>query len=114
MGVIIEFVALLVATVFIGAISLLAHRARILFEVEFRAGHLWRARGRIPPKLLHDFMDVTPRKPDTRLFIRCLVERDRARLVARGNVTDDLTQQLRNLLGLWPLVRLRSAPKIRT
>ena len=110
---IIELLAVIAIAAFIGAVSLFAYRAHILFELEFRDRQLWRARGRIPPKLLHDFMDVLPRKHGARLFVRCMAERDRAHLVTRGDVTDDMAQQLRNLLGLWPLTRLRAAPRIR-
>jgi hypothetical protein len=110
---IIEFLALIVIATFVCGISLLAYRDRTLFELEFRDRALWRARGRIPPKLLHDFIDVCPRKQDARLIIRCCVEQGRARLIARGDVDQDIEQQLRNLLGLWPLARLKSSPKIR-
>jgi hypothetical protein len=110
---IIELFALIAVAALMGGVSLLAFRARILFELEFRDRLLRRARGRIPPKLLHDFLDVLPRKHQGRLLMRCLAESDRARLVARGDITDDMAQQMRNLLGLWPLARLRTAPKIR-
>jgi hypothetical protein len=110
---IIELFALIVVAALMGGVSLLAFRARTLFKLEFRDRLLRHARGRIPPKLLHDFLDVLPREHQGRLFMRCWAERDRARLVARGDITDDMAQQMRNLLGLWPLARLRAAPRIR-
>ncbi len=114
MGVIIELLALLAVAAFVGTVSLLAYRARILFELEFRDGRLRRARGRIPPKLLHDLMDVIPRKHTARLFVRCWMDRDQARVIMRGDATDDLSQPFRNIVGLWPLARLKSAPRVRT
>jgi hypothetical protein len=109
-----ELMALFVFALFLGAIALWARHARTLFELGIRSGRLVRARGRMPQGLLNDVLVVLSRHNETRLVIRCRIERDRACLSTRGPVTDDEAQQLRNLLGLWPLARLRAAPKIRT
>ena len=108
-----ELTALLAFALFLGAIALWARRARTLFELEIRSGRLEHARGRMPQGLLNDILAVLPRNHETRLLIRCSVERDRARLTTRGPITDEAAQQLRNLLGLWPLPRLRVAPRLR-
>ena len=108
-----EPMALFVFALFLGAIALWARRARTLFEIEIRSGRLQRAYGRMPQGLLNDFLAVLPRNHESRLVIHCRVERDRARLTTRGPIADDSAQRLRNLLGLWPLARLRAAPQIR-
>ena len=108
-----EPIALFVFTLFLGAFALWARRARTLFELEIRSGRLVRARGRMPQGLLNDVLVVLPRRNESRLVIRCSIERDRASLSTRGPVTSDEAQQLRNLVGLWPLARLRAAPQIR-
>jgi len=108
-----EPMALFVFALFLGAIALWARRARMLFELEIRSGRLVRARGRMPQGLLNDVLVVLPRRNESRLVIRCSIERDRASLSTRGPVTSDEAQQLRNLVGLWPLARLRAAPQIR-
>jgi hypothetical protein len=108
-----EVIALFVFALFLGAIVLWARRARTLFELEIRSGRLVRASGRMPQGLLNDVLVVLPRNHETRLVIRCSIEGDRACLSTQGPVTDDEAQQLRNLLGLWPLARLRGAPQIR-
>lgn len=108
-----DLMALFAFALFLGAIVLWARRARTLFELEIRSGQIERACGRIPQGLLNDFLAVLPRNHETRLVIRCSIERDRACLNTRGPITDDAAQRLRNLLGLWPLARLRTAPRLR-
>jgi len=108
-----ESLALLVPVLLVLAVALAARRALTLFIVEVRNGHVVRARGRIPPSLLNDFLVVCPRGHDQRIAISCRIEQGRARLTARGPLTGDSLQQLRNLVGLWPLPRLKSAPRVR-
>ena len=102
------FIVLLVVAVMVAA-----RRALTLFELEILNGRLVRARGRIPQSLLHDFLGVCPRGLASRIIIRCQLERGLPRLVTKGPLGQDAVQQLRNLLGLWPLARLRAAPKVR-
>ena len=109
----IESLALLLPVLLVLAVVLAARRALTLFVVEIRNGHIVRATGRIPPSLLNDFLVVCPPGHDHRIIISCRIEQGRARLTARGPVTGDSLQQLRNLVGLWPLPRLKSAPRVR-
>lgn len=99
----------LLAAVVIGS----ACRALTLFEFEVKDGHVTRARGRIPQALLHDLLGACPRGLESKVVIRCRVERGCARLTTQGPLSEETVQQLRNLLGLWPLARLRTAPRIR-
>lgn len=107
-------VALLVAALFVGSIAYLARRARTLFHLDFTDGKLAYARGRIPKRLLQDLLQVIPEGQKAHLVVRCVIEQSRARVVTRGEVSADTLQQVRNLVGLWPLARLRTAPAIST
>jgi hypothetical protein len=113
MALIFEYLVYALPIVLVLGVVLAARRALTLFVVEIENGHVQRARGRIPPSLLNDFLDVSPRGLKARLVIRCRIEQGQPRLVTRGPLSNDTQQQLRNLLGLWPLPRLKSAPKIR-
>jgi len=109
----VEFIELALAASLIAVVGYAAYRALILFEITVQRGQLVRARGRMPQALLNDFLGVCPRGLEARLLIRCRIEQGRARLTAKGPLTDDAVQQLRNLLGLWPLARLKAAPRFR-
>ncbi len=108
-----ESLVLFLPVLLVVAVVLAARRAMTLFVVEIRNGRVVRAIGRIPPSLLNDFLVVCPPGTDQRIVISCRIEQGRARLTARGPVTGDKLQQLRNLVGLWPLPRLKSAPRVR-
>ena len=105
--------ALVLVVLLVAAVMVAAQRALTLFELEIVNGQVVRARGRIPPSLLHDFLGVCPRGLEARVVIRCRLERGLPRLITKGPLEQDAVQQLRNLLGLWPLARLKAAPRVR-
>ena len=102
----------LLALILTVAVTLAARRALLVFEIEVRDRKVTRARGRIPQALLNDLLVVCPRGHDSKLTIVCRGERGSARLVATGPLDADTVQRMRNLVGLWPLARLKSAPRI--
>jgi len=110
MAILIELLLLAAAML---AIGIAAFRALVVFELTIKEGKLVRARGRIPQALLNDLLGVCPHGHATTLTIRCHMDQGRARLVTRGPIDDDSIQRMRNLLALWPLVRLKTAPKLR-
>jgi hypothetical protein len=86
-----------------------AQRARELFLVSVRDGHLLVVRGRIPAALLNDFRDALGRSQARRATVRALREPNGAQLVTRG--LDDWTEQrLRNIFRVYPISNLRTAP----
>lgn len=75
--------------------------------LDVRNGRVSTARGKPPARLVQDFEDVV-RKPAVKhatLYVN--VDGTRARLTARGTIDEGRLQRLRNVLGLYPLARLR-------
>jgi hypothetical protein len=99
-------------SLFLLAFVLWARRARTLFELKFRNGRVTSARGRMPQRLLDDFLVVLPRNHRGQLVVRCTFERDQPQVTLRGFDNAQTLQQLRNLIGMWPLARLRTAPRL--
>jgi len=93
------------------AIALAVRANRRLLVVRVEEGRIASARGRAPGELLHDFSDVF-----RRAGVSCrvaLVVRDGGVVVdASGPGADAVTQQLRNVVGRFPVQRLRTAPRV--
>lgn len=87
---------------------LLLRRANELFAVLVERGRARPLRGRPPPALLAAWNDVLAQPPAVaRATLRVTVEDGRPMLRAGGGLGDEKLQRLRNVLGLWPLARLR-------
>ena len=82
-------------------------RANELFFLRLRDGKLKRVRGRIPKMLLHELEDVVRRGPP-RATIRGVSEDGRARLYVEGDLSDAQKQQLKNIVGMWPVAKIRN------
>lgn len=113
MPIITDLLIFAVPLLLVVGVAISARRALTLFVVEIRDRQVVCARGRIPQSLLNDFLVVSPQGQEARLVIRCRVEQGGAKLLVSGAFSDDTVQQLRNLIGLWPLARLRAAPRYR-
>lgn len=108
-----NLVALLLAMLCVLAVTFAAQRALVIFEIRIHDGRVTRARGRIPQRLLHDLLAVCPRGLDSKLVVQCRSEQGRARVVVAGSTDEDTIQRMRNLVGLWPLARLKTAPRVK-
>ena len=87
-------------------------RINELFVVQQRAGELRRLRGRIPPALFHELHDVLRRAGLTDVRLRAVVEDGRAKLYSEGQkLPANVRQQLRNTISLWPVSKIRNAPR---
>jgi hypothetical protein len=85
-----------------------------LFVLRVRGGKVLVVRGRIPQRLLDDIRDVVRSSRVGDGVLRCVVEDGRAAIRASNDrLTSAAQQQLRNTLGMWPVVKIRSAPKRR-
>jgi len=83
-------------------------RANELFALSAHAGKLALLRGRLPPALLAEFSDIAQRERLDNAEIRVLSESGLPRLLLRGAPNPALEQALRNVLGRYPIARIRS------
>jgi hypothetical protein len=104
--------AIPIAILFVVAIGILyaARRAITLFEIVAEAGKIAGARGRIPPELLRDLEDVFARaKASGKLRVH--LDGGRAQVDASG-LDDPTLQRVRNVVGRFPIARLKTAPRL--
>lgn len=89
-------------------------RANELFVLRLRNGQLRVVRGRIPGQLLDDIRDVLRQSELSDVELKGVVEDGRAKLYAHGErFPRHLRQRLRNTISLWPVPKIRNAPKRR-
>lgn len=88
-------------------------RATELFVLVTRAGRVEVLRGRVPPRLLRDISDVVRSAGFRRQArLRVVVEDGRAVWRYAGDpLPAPVKQRLRNILALWPVAKIRAAPK---
>jgi hypothetical protein len=88
-------------------------RATELFCVEVKDGAARHVRGRMPAALLSDIGDVVKRPKVRRAMLRVVTESGRPRLLATGELHSDQVQQLRNVVGRFDIVQIRSGRRAR-
>jgi hypothetical protein len=87
---------------------LVLRRANELFAVRVERGRATPLRGRPPKALLDAWTDVLAQPPRVEhAVLRVTVEDRRPMLRVQGDLDAARLQRLRNVLGLWPLARLR-------
>ena len=87
-------------------------RANELFCLRVHGAKVRVLRGRIPQGLLDDIVDVFARAPaDT--AVRAVIEDGRARLYVEPELSEAVRQRLRNVVALWPVAKIRNAPRPR-
>jgi hypothetical protein len=89
-------------------------RANELFCVVARGKAVRLVRGRVPQRLLDDMTDVLRAMPVTKAVVRVVVEEKRPRVYVDGDLSPEQKQRLRNTVSLWPIAKIRSAPRRRT
>lgn len=92
-------------------IALAVRANRRLLVVRAHAGRIVRARGRAPGTLLHDFADVLSRARAT-CTVALVLRGGSVEVEVRGDAGPNVAQQLRNVVGRFPLARLRTAPAV--
>jgi hypothetical protein len=93
------------------ALALALRRSNELFCLDLRGKRLTLRRGRVPQRLLDDFADVLARSHARRAVIRAVTWDRVPRLDARGDITADELQQLRNVFGTYSLAKLRAGQR---
>lgn len=104
--------ALLAVVVFVALVLLWASRGTEIFCLSVRGGRVLLVRGRAPAALVAQIRDVVAKPPVSRATIRAVRAESGARLVVTGDVDEGRAQRLRNLFGLYPAAKLRSAPAV--
>ena len=84
--------------------------ATLLFSAEVKNGRIVSLRGRAPKGLVRDLSDVLRRRPVKQASLRVVVEGGSPALRAKGDLDEGELQRLRNVLGTWPLAKIRAAP----
>jgi uncharacterized protein DUF3634 len=86
-------------------------RANELFYLRVRGEEVRAVRGRIPPALLSDIRDIVRAAPFGEGSIRGVVEDRRVQIYAEGELSQAQRQQLRNVVAMWPIAKIRAAPR---
>lgn len=87
-------------------------RINELFYLRIRSGKLRHVRGRIPPRLYDDIADVVKMTKVRNADVRAVVEGGSPAIYVHGDkIPRAFRQRLRNTISLWPLAKIRNAPK---
>jgi hypothetical protein len=100
----------------VGCLSIVAWRARLqltLFVVCITDGQIVYVKGRMPQRLLDDIADVVERERTARLVLTCRIEDGRPSLYFQGDCDAGQQQLFRNLVGEYPMLRLKQAARAR-
>jgi hypothetical protein len=87
-------------------------RSNQLFVLRVRAGQLTFVRGRMPQPLFEQIADIV-RGTDTTGELIVVTEDGRPRLIPKGRFDAGLLQQTRNVVGLYPLAKIRAGGRPR-
>jgi hypothetical protein len=100
-------IAFAVAT-FLGLFALWrsARAAVTICVLQVVNGRVELTQGALSPRVLSDVMDIVKRPKVKSATIRLVRARDFAKLDARGTLSEDQLQQLRNLVGNVPVAKL--------
>jgi hypothetical protein len=88
-----------------------AKRQLTLFVIRIDAGRIVDVKGRMPQRLLSDIADVVQLERRRELRIICRLEGGQARTAVYGDTDPGFEQMLRNLVGEYPVLRLKQAPR---
>lgn len=88
-------------------------RANELFYLRVEGRHVRLLRGRLPQRLLDDIVDVLRAEPVGRGGVRVVVERRAARVHVEGDVSPEQAQRIKNVVSMYPVAKIRNAPRRR-
>lgn len=92
------------------ALLLITRNANRLLVAVVRDGRIVRFRGHAPQGLLRDLGDVMRQRPVRSARLSVHVRDGAAVMAASGDVMETELQRCRNVLGTWPLAKIRAAP----
>lgn len=97
-----------VAALLVTGLIWAAGRANELFAIVVERGTARHVRGRLPPALFSAIADVVARPAVSRATVRAVLRNRVPALEVQGNMPDYQVQQLRNVLGQFPVARIRA------
>ena len=103
---------LLLLLVFLIPAAIAISRGTELFVVKIEAGAVRFLRGKAPPQLLDGIKDVV-RGSNAQGTLKVVSEDRQATLRFHGNFSDGTRQQLRNVVGTFPLARIKNGVSLR-
>ena len=89
------------------SIGYLAWRATIVFEIVVQSGSVTSARGRMPPEMLRDLVDVLRRARATGR-VRGRLRSGAIGIEVTGDLSEEVAQRLRNVTGRFPAARIKT------
>ncbi len=93
-------------------VGLALWRTLTLFHLSIRKGQVLAVRGRIPPVLLNEIREIVRISKVESGTIRVVKDGGDARLVCSDEIDESTKQRIRNVLGQFPIAKLRHAPRI--
>lgn len=85
-------------------------RANEVFVLRVRSGTIVSVRGRLPQRLQHDLEDIVARPASGWGRLKVRSENGRGTVYFWGDFSEAQRQRARNVVGLWTVKQLRSAP----
>jgi hypothetical protein len=104
-------VAVLALFAGVGLVFFLARRELTVFHLLAEHGAVRRARGRMPPEMMHDVRDVLARSKASGT-VTGRIENQRVVLHFGGGIDEATAQRLRNVAGRFPTARIRQSKRI--
>ncbi len=86
-------------------------QAGVLFRIKIKSGRI-SCTGRAPHRLRREFEDVLKRQGVSNGVVRVVVRQQALSLLVSGDVTGNVVQMLRNVLGQFSVAELRSGPSV--
>ena len=89
-----------------------AFLSRRLLAIDVEGGKIVRAKGKVPQDFYAEVVDVLERARSTG-HAEVRIAEGHAKLVTRGEIGDDVAQRLRNVIGRFPLSKLKAGRPVR-
>lgn len=83
-------------------------RAATLFTLRIRQGRVVSSRGRLPPRLLAELVEIVDRAGVIRANVRGVVREGRPVLLFEGEMAPSAVQQMRNVVGQFSVGEIRT------
>lgn len=104
-------IALLLVALLLVPIAVGLRRATELFALRVSEGQVRHVRGKVPKRVYDELAEVLTRAGVESVELRVVHEQGHPALRTKGALSDSVLQQLRNVLGRYPLAQLRAGAR---